>query len=233
MKNKNLYVRLVASLVLLLIVGLGFKDQVLSVEDASAKKELESSQRFSLPSEIRKTTGLAQAPASYSGYTRISDNEEKISLEVPVEWVDIETGEWTFKNRKAGIFLAASGNLVNFYAKGSSQPGVLIGVSRSLAQSYNKQGLLGLEKQDVPGKCIYKGRFDYKNQFYSGQYDQFTNCATGNPGLLIFTTASPDQKSLILIRIVVASQADLEAVDKIINTFQVLGDPEQDEHHLE
>jgi hypothetical protein len=110
---------------------------------------------------------------------------------------------------------------------------VLIGVSRSLARSYNKLSLLGLEKRDVPHKCIYKGRFDYKNSFYSGPYDHFTNCATGTSSLLIFTAALPDQKSLILIRVVITSDADLEAVDTIINTFQVLGDPEQDDHHSE
>jgi hypothetical protein len=232
MKNKKLYSRLVAALALILIAGLGFQGKGISAENASAKKELETNQRFSLPSAIRETAGLAQSAFSYSGYTRITDNEEKISVQVPVEWSDIETGTWTFKGKDTGVFLAASGNLGNFYANGS-QPGVLIGVSRLLAQSYNKQGLLGLEKRDVPRKCIYKGRFDYKNQFYTGQYDHFTNCATGNPGLLIFTTASPDGKSLILIRITVTSEADLEAVDTIINTFQVLGDPEQDEHHPE
>lgn len=232
MIHKKLHRRVMAALALILITGLGFQGGGLSVEGASAKKELESSQRFSLPPVIRETAGLPQASASYSSYTRITDNEEKINVQVPVEWADIETGEWTFKNKKSGVFLAASGNLGNFYA-GSSEPGVLIGVSHSLAQSYDKQGLLGLEKSDVPRKCIYKGRFDYQNPFYSGQYDQFTNCASGNPGLLIFTTASPDQKSLILIRIVVASDADLEAVDTIINTFQVLGDPERDDHHSE
>lgn len=232
MNHKNLYIRLFAALILFLIAGFSFRNQVFSVEDASAKKELEGSQRFSLPSDIRQSAGLMQGLASYTGYTRITDNEEKISVEVPVEWVDIETGEWNYKNKQAGVFLAASGNLANFYTN-PSEPGVLIGVSRSLAQSYNMLGLLGLEKKDVPKKCVYKGRFDYKNQFYAGQYDHFTNCATGNPGLLIFTAASPDQKSLILIRIVVASQADLEAVDTIINSFQVLGNPEQDEHHSE
>jgi len=34
-----------------------------------------------------------------------------------------------------------------------------------------------------------------------------------------------------LIRITVVSDADLEAVDTIINSFQVLGDPERDDHH--
>ena len=48
---------------------------------------------------------------------------------------------------------------------------------------------------------------------------------------MVFTTASADGKALILIRIAVLSEADLQAVDTIINTFQVLGDPEFDEHH--
>ncbi len=231
MANKKLNVRLIAALALILIAGLSFQGNVFSAEEVSAQKGLEPNQRFSLPSAIRETSGLARA-ASYSGYTRITDNEEKISVQVPVEWSDIETGTWKFKGKDTGVFLAASPNLGDYYASGS-QPGVLIGVSRSLAQSYDRQSLLGLEKRDVPRTCVYKGRFDYQNQFYSGQYDHFTNCATNSPGLLIFTAASPDHTSLILIRIVVTSEADLEAVDTIINTFQVLGDPEQDEHHPE
>lgn len=231
MANKKLNVRLIAALALILVAGLSFQGNVFSAEKVSAQKGLPPSQRFSLSSAIRETSGLAQA-ASYSGYTRITDNEEKISVQVPVEWSDIETGTWKFKGKDTGVFLAASPNLGDYYATGS-QPGVLIGVSRSLAQSYDRQSLLGLEKRDVPRTCVYKGRFDYQNQFYSGQYDHFTNCATNSPGLLIFTATSPDQKSLILLRIAVISDADLEAVDTIINTFQVLGDPEQDEHHPE
>jgi serine protease Do len=229
MTNKKLNVRLVAAAVLILVAGLSFQDRVSSTEAVSAQKGLESGQRFSLPAAIRETSGLAQA-ASYSAYTRITDNEEKISVEVPVEWIDIETGTWKFKGKDTGVFLAASPNLGEYYAS-ASQPGVLIGVSRSLAQSYDRQSLLALEKRDAPRTCVYRGRFEYQNQFYSGEYDHFTNCATNSPGLLIFTTSSADHKSLILIRIVVQSDADLEAVDKIINTFQVLGDPERDEHH--
>ena len=231
MENKKLFVRL-AALALILIAGLSFQGKAFSANNVSAQKGLESSQRFSVPPAIRETAGLAQTPSSYSGYTRITDNEEKITLQVPVEWGDIETGTWKYKGKNTGVFLAASADLGNFYST-RSQAGVLIGVSRTLAQTYNKAGLLGIEKRDLSSQCVYTGRFDYKNQFYSGQYDQFANCASGSPGLFIFTTSSADQKSLIMIRIVAASEADLEAVDTIINTFQVLGDPERDEHHDE
>jgi hypothetical protein len=230
MIKKNLTIRFVAVLGLMFLIGLLFNGQTSLANSASAQEKLEMSQRFSLPLEQQEWSKLAQGPSSYSGYTPITDNEEKITVQVPIEWGDIETGEWTFKNKNVGVFLAASANLGDFYST-RSQPGVLIGVSRSLAQAYNKEGLLGLERRDLSRKCVLKGRYDYQNQFYSGQYDHFTNCATGTPNLLVFTTVSADQKSLIMIRIVVVSEADLEAADTIINTFQVLGDPERDEHH--
>ena len=230
MMSNKIYIRLAAVLIVFLAVGLSFHGRVLPVEQAQAQEKLETGQRFSLPSAvIREQSSLARTPASYSGYTQITDNEEKIVVQVPVDWSDIETGAWNFKGKNAGVFLAASVNLGNFYST-RSESGVLIGVSRSLAQSYNKDSLLGLEQRDLSRQCVQKGRFDFRNQFYAGQYDHFTNCS-GTPGLLVFTTASADQKLLILIRIAVVSEADLEAVDKIVNTFQVLGDPERDEHH--
>ena len=230
MTNKKLYIRLVSILAFMLLIGLSFNRNLLSANGASAQEKLEMDQRFSLPFEAQDWSGLAQGQTSYSGYTQITDNEEKIRVQVPLEWNDIETGIWTFKNKNVGVFVAASADLGNFYST-RSQPGVLIGVSNSLAHTYNKEGLLGLERRDLSRQCLHKGRFDYQNQFYSGQYDHFTNCATGSPNLLVFTTASADQKSLILIRIIVVSEADLQAADTIINTFQVLGDPERDEHH--
>jgi hypothetical protein len=230
MNGKNLYIRLTAGLIFLLVLGISLGGKASLTDRASAQAGLEMDQRFVLPSAvIQEQSALAQTPSSYSDYTLITDNEEKIMVQVPVEWGDIETGAWTFKGKNVGVFLAASSDLANFYST-RSQPGVLIGVSRSLAQTYDKDGLLGLEKRDVSRQCVHKGRFDYKNQFYSGKYDHFTNCS-GKPGWLVFTTASADRKSLILIRIAVVSEADLEAVDTIINTFQVLGDPERDEHH--
>lgn len=228
MKHHKIYLRLAAIFLLTLVVGLSWDGRGFPVESASAREGLKTNQPFSLPAAVQQSA-LAQAPSSYSGYTQITDNEEKITVQVPAEWSDIETGEWIFKNKKSGVFLAASGDLANFYST-RAQPGVLIGVSRSLARSYDKDGLLGLERRDLERQCVHQGRFDYQNQFYSGHYDHFNDCS-GTPGLLVFTAASADKKSLILIRIITVSQADLEAVDMIINSFQVLGDPESDEHH--
>ena len=230
MIGKKIFIRLTAVLILSLAFSVSFSNRAALMDRASAQAGLETGQQFSLASAIIQAQSvLAQTPSSYSGYTLITDHEEKMRVQVPVEWSDVETGTWTFKGKQVGVFVAASADLANFYST-RSQSGVLVGVSRSLAQTYNKEGLLGLEKRELSRQCTYKGRFDYQNQFYSGKYDHFTNCSE-TPGLLIFTAASADRKSLILIRISVVNEADLEAVDTIINTFQVLGDPESDEHH--
>lgn len=224
MKSKKFYVLLTLVPVLMLIGGLSLNGKALSA-NANA---VQANQH--LPLSLR--SNVSQSPSTYSGYTRVNDNEDKITLQVPVEWNDIETGEWTYKGRNVGVYVAASADLGNFYAT-RSQSGVLIGVSHALENAYGKAGMLGLEKRDLSGHCTYKGRFDFQNQFYAGQYDHFTNCAAGTPNLLVFTTTSADKKSLIYLRIVAVSQADLEAVDKILSSFQVLGDPEVDDHHDE
>ena len=229
--SKKIYIRLAVLLLFVLAIGLSFNGKNLIADRALAQENLETNSRFSLPSTvIQEQSDLAQTPLTYSGYTQITDNEEKIIVQVPVEWNDIESGAWTFKGQQTGVFLAASVDLGNFYSS-HSKSGVLIGVSRALARTYNKESLLGVENRDLSRQCAHKGRFDYKNLFYSGQYDHFASCANGTPGLLVFTTSSADQKSLIMIRVAVVSEADLEAVDTIINSFQVLGDPERDDHH--
>ncbi len=228
MKSKRIHVVLTLVPVLMLMGGVSFNGKALSATSNPAQQGLQANQRVSLSLQ----PNVSQSPSTYSGYTRVNDNEDKITLQIPVEWNDIETGDWTYKGRKVGVFVAASGDLGNFYAT-RSQAGVLIGVSHALAHGYSRAGLLDLEKRDHVGSCVYKGRFDFENMFYLGQYDQFSNCVAGTPNLLVLTTASADQKSLIMLRMVVVSQADLEAVDKILSTFQVLGDPEVDDHHDE
>jgi hypothetical protein len=118
--SKKLYIRLGAMLIFFLAVGLSFNGKDMLVNRALAQENLEPNSRFSLPSDvIQEQSDLAQSPQSYSGYTQITDNEEKIMVQVPVEWSDIETGAWIFKGKPTGVFLAASADLGNFYSAGS------------------------------------------------------------------------------------------------------------------
>ena len=224
MKKQKFYILLASLSTLILIGGLSFNGKALSANLNSAQESLQEDRHLS-----SLQFNLAQSPSTYSGYTRVTDNEEKITMQVPVEWNDIETDKWTYRGRNVGVYVAASTDLGKFYAH-RSQSGIFIGVSHALQSAYGKEGLLGLEKRDLSNRCRYKGRLDYQNLFYTGQYDQYSNCTMGAPNLLVFTTTSADQKSVIMLQIVVVSQADLEAANRILSSFQVLGDPEIDDH---
>src|ERR1044071_1000944 len=160
MNNKRLYILFVVLFTLIVVVG--FNGRVLSAIAASAQA---NDHQFVLSPQVRAQFNLNPWSLSYSDYTRITDMEDRISVQVPVEWADIDTGPWTYKVRSSGIFLAASTDLSKFYADGSA-PGVLIGVSSRLARTYGKDQLLGMERADLSKRCTYKGSFEFQGLFY-------------------------------------------------------------------
>jgi len=102
-------------------------------------------------------------------------------------------------------------------------PGVFFGASRLLAQSYNEDRLLN-ELLGFADQCTYEGRFDYEDPLYTGFFDLYTNCG-GVRTTLINLAAVPWHRAFImLIHVKVMNQADLEALDHILDTFEVIGD---------
>jgi hypothetical protein len=178
------------------------------------------------------------ASHTYSSYMKIADDADKFTMDVPSDWQDVDKGTWTYQGKQIGWFMAASGNLDSFN-KTHSEPGVFMGVARVSAQASDLhslatlQQLLTAEEGDFSRQCTYKGNFDYKDLFYTGHYDLYTNCIGGDHNLLVLTAMPADRTFLILLRITVTSDADLEAAAKIFETFQMLGDPAEDDHHDE
>jgi hypothetical protein len=80
-KNK-LYIRLSTLLILILVFGVNINGKGLSADRALAQEKLETTQPFSLPSAIQEQSPVIQGPLSYSSYTGITDNEEKIKVQI-------------------------------------------------------------------------------------------------------------------------------------------------------
>jgi len=153
-------------------------------------------------------------------------------MEIPTVWRDIDMGPWLYQGKEVGMLLAASADLQNFYTT-KSEPGVFIGVSHQLAQMYDPESLLNLEKGVFSKKCKPKERKDYQDLFYTGRYDTYIECVKGNHNLLVAVATTPDRRVLILLRITVVSDADLEAAARIFQTFQSPGAPQSDDDHDE
>jgi len=186
-------------------------------------RELETT--FSFAQELQDDVpdqGTTSTSDTYSGYMGVEDNTGAIYMEVPVEWSDVNGDLFTDNDGNViGASITAAADLDAFNSA-YDVPGVFFIASRQLAQSYDEESLLDLVALDT-ACASYEGRYEYDDGLYTGYYDYYTGC--GNDGMVVQVAAVPEDRSYImLVSIQVMTDADLEAMDTIISTFQVQGD---------
>jgi len=74
--------------------------------------------------------------------------------------------------------------------------------------------------------CDLDARYDYEDSAFRGKYDVFEKCGgSGGPSELVLTAVPKDNSNdyLILVAVTVVSDSDLEALDQILATFDVVG----------
>ncbi|MCA9986530.1 MAG: trypsin-like peptidase domain-containing protein [Anaerolineales bacterium] len=154
--------------------------------------------------------------ANYADYMTIVDNSGLLSVSVPTAWGDVDGSPWVVDGEQLGLRLVAAPNIDDFYSVWNV-PGMIFTASIDLAALTDDE-ILDLVTWD---SCDFSGRFDYSDPLYTGKYDVWENC--GDVGATYITlSVSPDGRAFsILVEIQVVTQADLEALDTIVNTFQV------------
>ena len=178
----------------------------------------------SFADEVEEQLGgeLAQASDTYGEYIEVWDDTGDLVIEVPLEWsYDVATEPLLDDN---GEFLSAvieaSSNLEEFWTTYST-PGVAFYASDNLVQEYDVTSLL----DDLAGEyedCIYDGRFDYDDGVYAGQYDLYSDCAEVG-SIIIELAAMPEHGGYLTYLVIQAvSDADLDALDHILDTFYVV-----------
>ena len=73
--------------------------------------------------------------------------------------------------------------------------------------------------------CELNTRNDYKDSAFEGKYDIFTDCLGTSNTMLVLSARPINNPTSMLILVVVnmMSDADFEALDEIIATFDVVG----------
>jgi serine protease Do len=182
-------------------------------------RELEQSFSFAQQVEVGET-GEA---ITYSGYTTITDDSGAITMDVPVEWSDVSGNPWEFEGETVGAAIVAAGSRDDFYNTWS-EPGVFFGASHVVAQSYNEDAILDRDLDGFSTECEYQGRSDYQDPLYTGRYDLYKNCG-GLGTTFINLAAVPESRAFVIqVQVQIVSEADLEALDTILDTFKVIGD---------
>jgi serine protease Do len=176
-------------------------------------EELEVS--FSFAQEFEDEVGGEGLTTSYDEYVTVTDDTGALTMDVPAEWSDVNGSAWVRDDVEVGPAVTASPDLDGYYETWET-PGVFFGASAELASEDENALLDGI---DFSADCEYGGRETYSDPLYSGAFDVWQNC--GGVGTTFITLAAfPENRAFVLLlQVQVVSDADLEALDTILNTF--------------
>lgn len=169
--------------------------------------------------------GSSSGESAYSGYIAVTDDFEAITVEVPDSWSDIDGRAWLDGGDVIGASIYAAPDLDGFLNTWGT-PGVIFNASDDLAKLGGYVQLLDIISADYRGACELDGRYDYDDGFYRGKFDYFVKCGgSGGADYMVLTAVPIDDagSSLILVEIQILSSADLDAADRILATFDIIG----------
>jgi hypothetical protein len=160
-------------------------------------------------------------------YQRLADDSAATVIEVPADWRRVSGTAWKDDSGAvvgAAIMASPDGSPV---VGAEAAAGVFFGASRQLAARHDPAGLLdAVRAADVfaSDACTFVGRAPYADPLYRGVYDVFQGCGSGAAGLVLVSAQPEDKAYLLLVMVRVASDADAEIVDHVLDTFQVVGE---------
>jgi serine protease Do len=188
-------------------------------------RELE--QTFSFAQELGGEVEDSTGGETYSGYTVVTDDYNAIEVEIPTAWTDFNGGAWLRDDQVIGAAISASSNLDDFWNTWSTA-GVWFSASEEYALYYDAASFLD-SLEDYSGSCVYEGRFEYEDPAYTGLYDFYSDCGDVGSSFIYLAAFPPDNAFLIWVSIQVVTDADLDALDHILNSFFVVGElPSED-----
>ncbi|MEI2690510.1 MAG: hypothetical protein V9H69_12730 [Anaerolineae bacterium] len=173
-------------------------------------------QVFSFAQELsdEATTTDAGVGESYTEFVSISDDTGTLSMEVPVEWSDTNGSAWVQDDQEIGPALSASPDLAGFSGTWDT-PGAFFGVTEQFDMTIEEY----LDSYDFSDSCTFDSRSDYSDGLYTGQYDLWTDCGDAGSSFILIAAQPEDGSFLAVVQVQVVGDADLDALDRIMNTF--------------
>jgi len=156
--------------------------------------------------------------ASYDAYDTITDDSGTLTVQVPTAWTDRNGANWNYDGAIVGVSVAAAPSLDGFYNSWST-PGMFFAASSDLVSQLSSIGDL-LDAHQFP-ECTYDGRSQYSDQVYHGVYDVWLDCGGTSTAFVVLEAYPDDESFVVLVQVQIVSDADLEALDKLLGSFDL------------
>jgi serine protease Do len=160
----------------------------------------------------------------YSEYVTVTDDYGAIQVSIPSAWAEVSGEPWYDDGDIIGASITGAASLDGFNNT-YEEPGVFFGVSDDLARLGGYIQLLDVYRPSFTNDCSLDGRYDYEDSAFLGAYDVFTNCGSGRSTIIILSARPINNQTSFLATVMVQilSDSDLDALDEILRTFDVVG----------
>jgi serine protease Do len=166
-------------------------------------------------SEVEDELGeIPDEVTSYGEYVRVSDDSGFLSVEVPAAWSDV--------NGEPGLFgpdVIASTD-VQAFIETYDVSGVEFQAT-DLTQGGNPDATLDAVSQVQAQQCTALPRQDYADPLYTGRSQVFEDCAGSTTDFVWVAMEPADLSFHGVVGIQITNEADLEALERILDTFVV------------
>jgi serine protease Do len=194
---------------------LRFDTQEVLTGTLNGDKELEFA--FSFADELE---GDVETTDTQYEYTQVTDDTGTLVMQIPTTWVDVSGLAWVENDEELGVALAAAPDLESFFGTWDT-PGVFFGASDVLYDTTEPGDVL--DASDFSDDCTYDGRYDYEDAVYTGAYDVWLDCGGTDTALVELEAYADGVGLLVNVQVQVVTDADLEALDTILATFDMSG----------
>lgn len=177
---------------------------------------------FSFADELSDEVSSADpvAGSTYSGeYKTLVDDSGLITIDVPIEWIDVSTAPVTFDDGSTAPQITASTSITDFETT-YGVPGLfyaVIGPVTDLAATIANSA-------PADGECLTDGGVtDYSDGAFTGQYQLWTECGGIGASWVVLVAVPADASYTAIIGAQLVTEADLPALDQAFASFNVTG----------
>ena len=165
--------------------------------------------------EVRTGTGSEDTSGgvAYEGYTTVQDDSGVLSVDVPVEWSDVDGSEGLF-----GPDVVASVSVQQFL-EDFSVPGVEFQATTLSTQTPPE--VLGELASRFSTLCAPGAVEDYADPLYTGVSQLFTDCGGTTTSFVWVAIEPADQSFIAIVGVQIVTDRDIEALGTILDTFVV------------
>jgi serine protease Do len=184
-------------------------------------RALEPSFSFAVAAEdeVADNPGNDVGGQTVNDFVAISDDSGAIVVEVPASWVEIDGSPWLDQGTVIGGQLLAAPS-IDGYSNTYDTPGIQILASYDLAGSTMDELL---DFFDFSDDCTVGSRSDYEDPVFTGRFDIYTDCAGQGTVIAVVAAEPADQSFAVIIIGQAITDADLEALDHVLDTFNLVG----------